>query len=64
MRVNVICDFIAPLEEMRNIFNPDILVWVDTIVECQYEDTNKIFEEPKHYDARVVSKMPKFGVSS
>ena len=42
----VICDFVAPLREMRTIFNADITIWVDTIKAGRFEDTNKLFEEP------------------
>lgn len=42
----VICDFVAPLEEMRNIFSADLLVWVDTIDASEYADTNRLFEKP------------------
>ena len=43
----VICDFVAPLKEMRDIFRADYVVWMDTISEGRFEDTNKIFEKPK-----------------
>lgn len=42
----VICDFVAPLKEMRDIFEADYVVWMDTISEGRFEDTNKIFEVP------------------
>ena len=49
----VICDFVAPLVEMRNNFKADWTIWVDTIKESRYEDTNKAFVEPAEYDFRV-----------
>ena len=49
----VICDFVAPLVEMRNNFKADWTIWVDTIKEGRYEDTNKAFVEPAEYDFRV-----------
>jgi len=49
----VICDFVAPLVEMRNNFKADWTVWVDTIKEGRYEDTNKAFVEPEQYDFRI-----------
>ena len=49
----VICDFVAPLVEMRNNFKADWTIWVDTISEGRYDDTNKAFVEPEHYDFRV-----------
>lgn len=52
----VICDFVAPLVEMRNNFKADWTVWVDTIAEGRYADTNKAFVEPKEYDFRVTEQ--------
>ncbi|MDC0071601.1 adenylyl-sulfate kinase [Gammaproteobacteria bacterium] len=49
----VICDFVCPTEETRNIFDPDILIWLDTIKEGRFEDTNKIFEEPSSHDFKI-----------
>ena len=42
----VICDFICPKKEYRDILKPDIIVWMDTIDEGRFEDTNKMFEKP------------------
>lgn len=42
----VICDFVAPLEQMRSIFDADLTIWLDTISAGRFEDTNKIFEIP------------------
>ena len=49
----VICDFVAHIVEMRNNFKADWTIWVDTIKEGRYEDTNKAFVEPAEYDFRV-----------
>lgn len=49
----VICDFVAPLVEMRNNFKADWTVWVDTIGKGRYEDTNKAFIPPNVYDFRI-----------
>ena len=49
----VICDFVAPLVEMRNNFKADWTIWVDTIREGRYADTNAAFVEPDVYDFRV-----------
>ena len=51
-----ICDFVCPLPEMREIFDADITVWVDTDQEGRYEDTNKLFVAPEKYDFRVTEK--------
>jgi signal recognition particle GTPase len=42
----VVVDFIAPLAQQRAIFDPDFIVWVDTIGSSQYTDTDSIFEPP------------------
>lgn len=52
----VICDFVAPLVEMRNNFKADWTIWVDTIKEGRYEDTNKAFTPPEQYDFRVTEQ--------
>ena len=49
----VICDFVAPLVEMRNNFKADWIIWMDTIREGRYADTNATFVEPDVYDFRV-----------
>ena len=55
----VIADFVAPLEQMRENFNPDYLVWMDTIKEGRYEDTNNMFEAPNKYDFQVTEQNAK-----
>ena len=52
----VIADFIAPTPEARSLFPADFRVWVDTIKEGRFEDTNKIFEPPKNFFLKVTSK--------
>lgn len=49
----VICDFVAPLVEMRNNFKADWTIWMDTIVQGRYDDTNKAFIPPNVYDFRI-----------
>ena len=49
----VICDFICPTSETRKMFKPDIVIWLDTIKEGRFEDTNKLFEEPEKVDFRI-----------
>ena len=50
---HVVADFVCPTSKAREIFNPDFLIWVDTIKESRFEDTNKIFEKPKNFDFKV-----------
>jgi broad-specificity NMP kinase len=52
----VICDFVAPLVEQRNNFKADWTIWVDTIREGRYADTNAAFVEPEVYDFRVTEQ--------
>lgn len=53
---NVVADFICPTEETRLQFRADYTVWMDTIKEGRFDDTNKMFEEPTHYDFKVTHK--------
>ena len=53
---NVVADFICPTEQTRKDFDPDYTIWMDSIKESQYEDTNKMFEQPKEYDYKVTHK--------
>ena len=49
----VICDFVAPTEKAREAFNPDFVIWLDTIKEGRFEDTNKMFEQPSKTDIKI-----------
>jgi adenylylsulfate kinase len=49
----VIADFVAPLKQMRDIFAADYVIWMDTIAEGRFEDTNRVFEPPETYDLRI-----------
>lgn len=46
----VICDFVCPTELTRYIFEADYTIWMDTVDESLYPDTNKMFEPPTHVD--------------
>ena len=52
----VICDFVAPLVEMRNNFKADWCVWMDTIDAGRFEDTNRAFIAPEVYDFRITEQ--------
>jgi len=56
----VICDFVAPLPEMRHNFKADWTIWMDTIDQGRYEDTNKVFVPPDIYDFRITEKNAKY----
>ena len=49
----VIADFIAPLKQMRDIYAADYVIWMDTVTEGRFEDTNRVFEPPETYDLRI-----------
>jgi phosphopantetheine adenylyltransferase len=51
-----ICDFVAPLPEMRHNFKADWTIWMDTIDSGRYEDTNKAFVPPDVYDFRITEQ--------
>jgi len=52
----VIADFVCPTKKTREHFGADYVIWMDTIKEGRFEDTNKMFEEPTEYNTRVTSK--------
>ena len=56
---NVIADFICPTPEARRLFPSDYTIWVDTISEGRFDDTNKMFVIPDKYDFHVTSQDAK-----
>ena len=52
----IIADFVCPLPAMRDNYAADFTIWVDTITEGRYEDTNRMFEPPANYDVRVTEQ--------
>jgi adenylylsulfate kinase len=48
-----VADFVCPTEEARAEFDPDFTVWMDTIKEGRFEDTNKVFVPPQKVDYHV-----------
>lgn len=50
---HVIADFVCPTPETREAFGPAFIIWVDRIKEGRFEDTNKLFVPPEHYNFRV-----------
>ena len=55
----VLADFICPTPEARSLFPADYVIWVDTIKEGRFEDTNKMFVKPDKYDFHVTSQDAK-----
>ena len=49
----VICDFVCPTHETRQVFDADVIIWLDTIIEGRFEDTNALFEPPLEADFHV-----------
>ena len=52
----VIADFVCPLPEMREIYNADYTIWIDTIQSGRFEDTNQMFVPPEKYNIRVTEQ--------
>lgn len=42
----VIIECICPLQEQRRIIDPDYVIWLDTVRQSKYPDTDDIFEPP------------------
>ena len=59
----VVADFICPTPEARNLFPADYIIWVDTIKEGRFDDTNKMFVKPEKYDYHITTKDAKTWVS-
>ena len=55
----VIADFIAPTPAARSLFPSDYMIWIDTIKEGRFEDTNQMFIKPEKYDFHVTSQDAK-----
>mgnify|MGYP005670516417 FL=1 len=51
----VICDFVYPTKNTQDNFDPDIIIWMNTIESGRYEDTNKIFEKPEKVDFHITT---------
>ena len=55
----VIADFIAPTPAARNLFPSDYMIWIDTIKEGRFEDTNQMFIKPEKYNFHVSTQDAK-----
>ena len=55
----VVADFICPTPEARNLFPADYVIWVDTIKEGRFDDTNKMFVKPNKFDFHVTTQDAK-----
>jgi len=48
-----VADFICPMKDAREDFGADFTVWMDTIEEGIYDDTNALFQPPEKVDYHV-----------
>lgn len=48
-----VADFVCPTDAARAEFAADFTVWMDTIGNSRFEDTNKLFQKPTLYDYHV-----------
>ena len=58
----VVADFICPTPAARELFPADFIIWVDTINEGRFEDTNQMFVKPEKYNFHVTTQDAKFWV--
>ena len=49
----VICDFVCPTRSTRLSFDADITIWMDTIKEGRFKDTNKLFQAPENFNYHI-----------
>ena len=50
---NVVADFVCPTDLTRKDYDADYIIWVDTLKEGKYEDTNKLFVPPSKFNFKV-----------
>ena len=60
---NVIADFICPTPAARELFPADYIIWVDTIKEGRFEDTNQMFIKPDKFNFHVTTQDAKLWAS-
>ena len=56
---HVVADFVCPTPAARALFPADFIIWVDTIKEGRFDDTNKMFVKPHKFDFHVTSQDAK-----
>ena len=57
--LNVVADFVCPTPAARELFPADYIIWMDTIKEGRFDDTNKMFIKPDKYDFHVTTQDAK-----
>ena len=60
---NVIADFICPTPAARELFPADYIIWVHTIKEGRFEDTNQMFVKPEKFNFHVTTQDAKLWAS-
>ena len=50
-----IADFVCPTPAARELFPADYIIWMDTIKEGRFEDTNKMFIKPEKFNYHVTT---------
>ncbi len=56
---HVVADFVCPTPAARTLFPADFVIWVDTIKEGRFDDTNKMFVKPEKYNYHVTTQDAK-----
>ena len=56
---HVVADFVCPTPAARMLFPADFIIWVDTIKEGRFDDTNKMFVKPEKYNYHVTTQDAK-----
>ena len=56
---DVVADFICPTPKARSLFPADYVIWVDTIKEGRFDDTNKMFVKPEKFNFQVTTQDAK-----
>jgi adenylylsulfate kinase len=55
----VVADFVCPTPAARALFPADFIIWVDTIKEGRFDDTNKMFVKPDKFDFHITTQDAK-----
>lgn len=53
-----IADFVCPTNETREAFGQAFIIWINRIEKGRYEDTNELFQPPKHFDIKLDMGSP------
>ena len=52
----LVADYICPTPQTRKLFNADYVIWINTIKEGRFDDTNKMFVKPEKFDFEVTTQ--------